>query len=164
MAKFDNQNWDKVPFYRKRIWVFVWMFLFWPISLLSVLTGRVYRKTSEGAKALWMGTNVAVVVWPAIVGIVFALLMPNQASVKSLSCENQEKTAIKAIDGSTLLHTLHVRVITNSQPVRLSKDGKGIYCQTVATLSNTKTVTLKYHAFIDPNHDNRYLVVAKIEK
>ncbi len=165
MAKFDNQDWDKVPFYRKRVWVFVRTILFWPIALLSVLTGRVYRKTPEGTRAVSEGLNIAVATLGLCVLFALAIVVgptQNSSPTSGISCKNTEKTAISAIEGGAWFHLLHIKVISNSKPVRLSKDGKGIHCQMTAILSNAKTVTIKYHTSPDPNHRDQTLVTARV--
>ncbi len=170
MSKYDNKDWSSVPFYRKRYFVVIWMFLFWPISLLCVLTGRIYRKVknptgnpaSPQAMALKPTANIAVALWPLFIAVMFTGI--NTAFVQpQRTCESIQHTAIKALDGATLMHNLHISVISFSQPTELYRKGDVLTCAMQAKLSNARVVTIKYVGSQDSVNHDEYTVYSKIE-
>ncbi len=170
MSKFDNKSWNEIPARRKLWFNFLFLFLFWPVPFFNSLTGRFYKKTSDGqAKKLWVGTNIAMICfWPIMFLVVLSMLgspstgfkASSAASIaKSKICQIPKREIIKLVDNMSLVYRMHLTVVDlNSLKVASNNNPKYLQkCKGNLLLSNQQNYDYVARLAKDPNHKNGYL-------
>lgn len=161
--KFENRTWENTSKFRKRWFVWLWIFLFWPVAWISAVSGRIYCKdpaAKNGVNRTSLFFNFFIVVILPIMAVAVLVLVtqtaqysqyaePSSAQANSATSNNVQTAAAHVNSNSA-----HKRFCRNATPsiIRVINNISLLQTEHVKVIDHNKAKFASYDSGSNTTH------------
>lgn len=122
--KFENRTWENTSAFRKRWFVWLWLFLFWPVAWASAVSGRIYKKdknAKNGVNTTSLFFNgFVLVIGPVCAMIALASLFADAQNSPYAMADSSNSTP--SISNNKPVHKAAAHVNSNAEHKRFCRN------------------------------------------